>query len=268
MLNVYIDDNGLFTSHKIAMENYIRDSFSHTFVAAEDALWVGYYKPISRVYVELSTVNTNDVSLTVERNTGSLVDAEASDLTNGFQRSGFISWERSDDEVASTVNSIEKYWYKITFSGDTSAITFDGINLVFSDDTMLEEVEPAINDFLYSGDSSFIRFHQSARNEIMQRINNSGRFKVNSSSQRVKLNQWDLLQPEDLAEASKYLVLARIFESMSDSIDDNYTAKYNRYYAQYQDHFNLFMTTIDTDDDGIVDDHERNRIQYGRIVRT
>lgn len=266
MLTIKLDNNGSFTDYSSELENYIQDSLAHTFVSAEDALYVGYYKPIAKIYVEMTTANANDVSLTVERNTGSLSSVSAKDKTNGLQRSGFISWERSGSEVKSTIDGVELYWYKLTFSGDTSAMVINGINLVFSDDIMLKEVEPAIADFLYSNDASFIRFHQSARNEIIQRINNSGKFKINSQSKREKLNQWDFLSPEDLAEASKYLTLSRIFESLSDSIDDNYAAKYSRYYSQYQDHFNLYMTSYDIDDDGVLDTHENNRTQHGKIV--
>lgn len=270
MLKIFLDDNSSFTDYSVECENFIRDDFSHTFISGEDYMYVGFHKPIERVYVEVSTSNTNSVTTTVEYYNGSSFTSVSNgvDLTNGLSRSGFIYWDRvQTDNAKTTVNSVEKYWYRISFSADTSAVTIDGVNILFSDDFDLLEVDAEVLNFKPSGDNSMVRFHQAARNEIVQRINNSGRLKLDENGYRSKLEAYDILDPTDLKEASKFLTLARIYEPISDEVDDKYNQKFKQYFQTYQDAFNLYMTSIDIDDDGVIDSGERNRVSYGRIVR-
>jgi len=270
MLKILLDDNAAYTDYSIKCENFIRDNFTHTIVASEDAILIGYHKPIERVYIELTTPNTNSASMTVNYYDGSTFTASSGlvDLTDGLTRSGFVYWDRSQtDNAKTTINSLERYWYEINLDVDTSATQIAGINILFSDDFDLLEVDAEVLSFMHSGDNSMIRFHQAARNEIVQRLNNSGKLKINSSGQREKLNAYDLLDPTDLKEASKYLTLARIYEPISDEVDDKYNQKFKQYFQTYQDAFNLYMTSIDLDDDGVADSGEVNRISFGRIVR-
>ena len=48
--------------HSREMENYLEKTVTHTLLAA-DKLYIGYHKPINRVFLEMSTPNVNSVVL-------------------------------------------------------------------------------------------------------------------------------------------------------------------------------------------------------------
>lgn len=269
MLTILLDDNGSFTDYSVELDNYLRDELDHTFVASEDYLYIGYYKPIRALYFEVErSVPPNHTSVFEYFNGSSFTSLEVTDYTDEMRRSGFVRWQVPSDIAKTTVNSTELYWVRWSITGSNDSLKFKGVNLVLADDTDLLEIEPLINDFLPSGYNSFIGFHQSAKNEIIQTLRNAGNFKLDRNTlSRTDLNVFDLLDPEQLKEAAKYLCLAKIYESLSDAPDDNYQLKFLRYYQNYKDAFNLFMKSLDFDDDGVEDDFERNRTNYGRIVR-
>lgn len=268
MLTVLLDDNGTFTDYSIELKNYLSDSADVNLIDGEDSIYIGYYKPIRQIYIELDHSAQHEHTLNFEYYNGSSFTAlTIEDYTDKMRRSGFIKWSVPTDIAKTTVNSIELYWYKLYITGHNDNMEIKGISLVFADDTDLKEIEPLVNDFLPSGASSFIGFHQAARNEIIQTMRNAGNYKVGKDSlQREELNVFDLLDPEQLKEAGKYLCLAKIYESLSDRPDDNYQAKFIRYYQNYKDALNLYMKSIDLDDDGIEDAFEKNRLNHGRII--
>lgn len=267
MLTIFLDNNGVFTDESIKLENYLRDSLVHQFVDDEDALYVGYYKPITSLYLEIEQADTSThVAFFEYYNGTSFTSLAYNDWTNNFNRPGFMRWTNPSDIAKTTINSTELFWYKLYLTGHDVNVTVKGINQVFCDDIDLKEVEPNIDDFL-NGLDSFIGFHQAARNEIIQTLNNSGNVKLGqTSNQRERINIFDLLDPSELKVAAKYLTLAKIFDSISDRPDDNYFAKSVRYYSLYQDAYNVYLKSIDLDDDGQADSFEKNRISHGRII--
>lgn len=254
------DDNGVFTKYDSQAKDYLRDSFAISFVAAEDALYLGLYKPFNQVYVEFETASVSEITPIVEISNGAGFETISfSDDTKGFTRSGFITWEREQSNWASQdVNSESMYWLRIRTAQDFTA-TFQGLNLVFADDNDLRAEIRAIDEYLAAGDSSFIAYHVSARDEIIQTLRNGGNVKRDESSvdpKYMNITKWDLLDAGEIRQAAKYLALSKIFFDVSVNTDDKYYQRFRDYEGMYGMAFKLFRMSLDKDDDGIADADE------------
>ena len=228
-LHVFYDNNSVFSDITDSMVDYGRDTEAIVIIAAEDKLYTGYRKPINAEYIEMATANTNVNTMTVKYYNGTAFAAVVGyyDRTKGLTRSGFVSWDRNQTtEAVTTIDGQEAYWYEHTFSADHSAGTIlGGLNIVFSDDEDLKEEHFQILDYLDTagGENSYILKHVAARNEIIQKLRNDGRFKHNISNGNLSdLDAFDLLNFEQVREASKYLVLSKLFFNRSDAPDDAY----------------------------------------------
>ena len=274
-LTILHDDNSSFTEYSDELLQFDRDTASVTMVAAEDFIYIGFYKPINSFYVEMGTANTNAASLSVKYYNGSAFTAVSNqfDDTKGFNRNGYIRWDRQIDdrsnlEAKTTINSSEKYWYQIAISADSSAMVFNGLNIVFSDDQDLKRVLFEYDKYLPSGETSHILSHVAARDEIVQTLNLQGKYKVNAVNGRYKdISAFDLLDISEVKLASTYLVLSSIFMSVSDQVDDQYLQKSQLYRTMYNKIINVMKLSIDEDDDGKQDKSERNAINYGFVTR-
>lgn len=259
------------TDYTLEAEDYTSDTLTLT-LADDEFIYIGHRKPINEIYVFMDTANTNSSVVTIDYHNG-LTFTPVSDLvdrTIGFSRSDFIRWERdNDDEEETTINSIEAYWYRIRVDVTTSEMVFRGINLLFSDDNMIKEDEPHLLSSSYypSGESSFIYYHQSARNELMQRLRNKAYTVKDNAGNRTDLSIFDLHDRSQLSVASKYLVLSKIYFVLSDGPEDKYYQKFVDYKAMSDDAFNVFFLSVDFDDDGKVDKAEKSHFVSGLITR-
>ena len=284
-LTVLHDDNGTFIDYSKEAFDYSRDPLAlgalhHT----QDYLYIGFEKPINALYVEMGTANTNANTLTLQyyTNTGTWASVQGyHDDTKGFTRSGFIQWNRNlvnsdnqlneaiNDADLATVNSTDLNWYRFRPDAYMSAGTsLAGINLVFSDDRELQSEFPALLDsagvavdkFLASGQTSHILTHVAVRNEIVQRIRNKDYIKYSTAetySTRKSLNQWDLLEIDEVRQAAKYFALSKIFLNVSDASDDSYAQKSALYEKWAIENINLARASLDTDNDGVSDTNEK-----------
>lgn len=270
-LTVLHDDNSSFVDFTRECASYDRDTASLTYVAADDFIYVGFYKPINTFYVEFSTANTNAADLTVEFYNGSSYTDVVGlyDDTNGFTRSGFVRWDRGQtSEAAATVNSLEKYWYRLSLDVDSSAMVIGGLNIVFSDDQDLKRELYEYTKYLPSGASSHILTHEAARDEIIQTLNIMGKEKYLSATDIYKdITAFDLLDISEVKLASTYLVLAKIFMNVSDEVDDAYLQKSGIYRKKFNDIIQNMRLKVDVDDDGLDDENDRQDNFFGRIIR-
>lgn len=274
-LTILHDDNSVFAEYSDDLLQFDRDTASVTMVAAEDFIYIGFYKPINNIYAELGTANTNAASITVKYYNGSAFTAVSSqfDDTKAFNRSGFVRWDRGLDvstnlEAKTTVNGVEQYWYQISMSADSSAMVFNGLNIVFSDDQDIKKVLFEYTKYLPVGETSHILTHASARDEIIQTLNLQGKHKIDAVSGFARdISAFDLLDISEVKLASTYLVLSNIFMSVSDQVDDQYLQKSNIYRSKYNKIINVMKLRVDSDDDGKEDKQERNTVNYGMIAR-
>lgn len=276
-LSILYDDNGVFTDYSKQLSNYSRGSATITYISAEDIIYVGFKKPINQFYVDITTLNINAVDLSLKYYDGSsYVEPDGLyDDTDGFTRSGFIRWDRNQknasdelDEAVSTVNTQEKYWYKITLSGDSSEFILNGINVVFCDDEDLKRELFEIDQYLPSGQSSHILTLEACRDEIVQSLNLYGKSKKDATTERESdISVFDLLDFSEVKLASTYLALAKIMMNVSDQVDDAYLQKSQMYRSKYNDILSNMSIRIDADDDGIDDKIERENQYYGVVKR-
>ena len=260
-LTVLHDDNSVFANYTREAVDFTRDPFSAALVSAEDYLYVGYTKPFGSTFTELTTPNTNSNEFTAEYWDGTAwASLDLHDETNGFTRSGFMTWDKSDMN-STTVNSLDRYWIRLRPDADHSATTFRGLNLVFSDDSTMknEFFEIDNSSLLPSGESSHITTHVAARNTIIQQLRNQGYIKDNATTGEANMNQWDLHDVYEVRQAAMYLALSKIFFNLSDSVDDNWWQKYREYNDKYEESMRLARLSFDLDDDGTEDDNEQVR---------
>lgn len=270
-LTVLHDDNSSFVDHSKNAIDYARDTFSVEMVAAEDFIYIGYYKPISAVYVSMNTASTTDTTLDGEYWNGSAWTELVGygDDSRALQRSGFIQWDRNQtDEEATTVNGSELFWYRFTIGADSSVCVLNGINIVFSDDEDLKKELFEYQEFLPTNETSFLLNHVSARDEIIQHIRNSGRYKQNQNNGRnLDLNAFDVLNINQLNKASAYLVMANIMANVLTDPDGLFREKERYYRGKFNSAMDLFYLDLDTDDNGILNRDEELRSFTGTLVR-
>lgn len=272
-LTILFDNNVTFEDLSNDMLDYARNSSTIDLNSSDDYLYIGYYKPINSVYCEISTANTNANTFTAEFYNGSSWVAIAGfyDETKGFTRSGFIRWDRNQtNEESVEVNSTTKYYIRLRPSATHSSTVIDGINLVFSDDQDLEtEVKEVTGTrFLPSGENSHILTHVASRNEIIQKIRNDGRVKRNlSTGVFKKMDAFDLLDIEEIRQASTYLTLSKIYMALSDDPEDIYMDKSKNYRSLYNGAIDLYFLELDFDDDGEKDTSEEQHPHTTRLLR-
>ena len=271
-LIVFHDDNSVFADKSFEANNYITDSFALELDSANDYIYIGLFKPFDNLYVEMSTAATSANTFTAEYYNGTAFTAVSNfvDSSKGFTRSGFLRWSKGTDWASTIINSETLFWIRLrpSVTHDVGTIV-QGLNTVFSDDNDLAEDYRDINSFLCSPDVSFIATHQSVRKDIIQKIRNQGTIKTNSatSSALAEITQWDLLNIDQLRSASKYYVLEKVFFNSSDSVDGKYFQLSRDYKIKGDEAFNLFLLTIDKDNDGTLDSNESQPITYAKVTR-
>ena len=263
-LKVFYDDNTLFQDFSGDARDYLRDDFNFQYTAGEDFLYVGLYKPFNSIYAEFTTADTSAAvaSYSYFNGSGFVSISDIKDDTKNFKRSGFIKFEKPEDWQATTVNNEDLFWVRVSFDIDTDPLVIRGLNTVFSDDNSLRQEQRNINDLLAKGDSSFIAYHVASRNEIIQTLRNGGNYtRVDGSFKVNDLTQWDILKPEQISEAAKFLTLSKIFFDVSSNVDDKWYQKYKDSKMMFGSAFKLYLQAIDTDDDGINDEAENNNFR-------
>ncbi len=252
------------------VENYLVDTYPLTLLAG-DEINVGYYKPINSLFLELNTANTNTSNTKVYYYNGtSYVTTVISDETRGLIRSGFISWDRNlTNDSESIIGTETMYWYKIKVDADTSAMVLAGLNLVFSSDSDLTEEYPSIMEMLPEGKQSFIGFQVASRKDIISYFKAQGKL-ISSGKAELStklVDQFDLLNYEEVRDASRFLTLSKIFYWLSDSVDDKWQQKAKMFESKYGDKISLVNLSLDKNDDGKAENNEVNAIQFVTIVR-
>jgi hypothetical protein len=255
-----INYNG--TDLSVKMEEFTLPSVDITLLPSE-YIYVGYYKPINDLYFELSPL-ASTATLIVEYETaaGVVPVLNLVDKTYGLNNSGRVNWESDSTlQVSSIKFGSDLFWYRFSVSSPLAARSFYGINSVFSDDNDLKEAYPGIENNMPTGATSFINFHVSARKDIVQTL------RKKYTAKGKLLTHFDLLENEEVRQASKYLALSKIFDWLSDAPGDNWSIKAKQYLSRASDYLSNITITIDENDNGTKEVTEQNTIQYVRVVR-
>lgn len=246
-LTVFKDDAGTITDLSYDMADFLRDTNTVTIEAA-DYLYIGYYKPFNAMYVSMATPEINGVSLTLEIWNGSAwVSANSRDETKNLTRDGFITWNKGSMEL-STIEGENLAWVRLSVSVDTSAIVFNGINIVFSDKATIQQEFYEIDSVIQ--ESKLIAKLVASRNEIMDRLAQRGYVKLDSDAKEQDLTPFDLHDVYQIKSAATNMTLAKIFLSLSDNMEDHWWSKYEVYQKRAMEALQLFKLDVDLDDDG------------------
>jgi hypothetical protein len=257
-LYAYSEVSSVFSDISNELRDYIRDSVSVSFQIG-DKLYLGLYKPFNSLYLELSAATTAvDISFSYSDGT-SFQPLEVMDDTKGFSRSGFLNWSRDiEDWAEQSVNGKSLFWIGIEFN-EAHDFNCEGFNIVFSSDYEMEVKNPFVKDYLAKTDSSFIRNHVAARNEIVQLLRNGGYIKMPSGQDDLFFNQiddrkditkWDLLDAGQIKEAATFKALASVFFNESRNVDDKEYNLYRQYQGMFGQSFKLFYLSLDINDNG------------------
>jgi hypothetical protein len=158
---IFYSDNGTLTDYSVNLQNFHSGTDAFTFVAAEDAFYIGARMPFNHLYFKMdgTNVNANASVMTVSywdsgnwRDAVELIDETASS-GKSLAQSGYITWTpdksygwcREDTNYSgnsitglTSVEIYDLYWLKITFSADLTANTaFSWVGQKFSDDNDL-----------------------------------------------------------------------------------------------------------------------------------
>lgn len=231
------------------------------------------------LYVGMTTKRINSLFFNVSGTTQATLEAEyydgstwqsltVDDYTLGFFKPNLVQWTASKIHQKFTIGSVEGYFYRFR---DSSAEVkeFKGINSLFSTDDDLVREYPTILRNIPEDQTSFVRFHESSRDEIVTDLRNTGKYiKHNklTNEARKQLDQWDLLDISEVRQASKYLTLSKIFNYLSDEPNDRWGELAANFRAEAGESLTPLIT-IDENQDGIKDDDDlvQNVIIVGRL---
>jgi len=233
-------------------------------------IYVGYYKPsFTQFFIEVGTANINANTMSAEYFDGTVWQPLNTllDESDGLTKSGFFFFERPSDWSKATVETIENYYIRLkTNTSHSAGTTLKGLAIVLSNDLDLEGVRSNIVDKLNNG-ASWILKHEQAAKDILQELRNKGnRIVKNADSNNALVTEgarfadltlFDLLEPEQLRQASLYKTLSMIYlDELSDEVDDKWHRQGTRYEENYSRMVDLFYLQIDFDDDGVASDGE------------
>lgn len=271
-LAVLHDDNGTFFDKSAMAFDYGRDSFVLDLVSAQDYLYVGLYKPFKSLYAEMKVLNTNANTFTAQYWDGSSWTALDNflDMSQGMTRSGFITWSKNTSWAKTPVNGDSMYWVRFKPSADFLNTTeVQGLNIVFADDGDLQNEFSQILSYKQSL-LSFITYHQSVRDDIVQALRNKGNAKKDSSTINMSLKnvtKWDLLDIGEVKKGAIYGCLAKIFFELSDDPEDKWYQRHKDYTEKANQALDLYYLSLDSNDDGKEDKNEMTQYQSVSLTR-
>ena len=283
-LDVLVESNSAFTDFTDDMWTYQRDSVTVT-IEATDKLWIGFEKPINSFYPYMSTASTPVNAISVKYFDGTdFQDVRGLyDGTKGFTRNGFVSWDvnqnqadsdrvsTSSDQVVTTINGLERFWYEISFSVDTSQIVLQGLNLIFADteDLKLEfpEIQSVINQSIAAGNEIVI--YEAVRLDIVKALRTQPDFTLTTDTSRdfrlEPINQWDIFNIEELNAAARNLSISKIYGLMSTEPGDTWARKSEMYKNRYETYFETALLNVDILGDGI-ESIANSNIKVGHVT--
>jgi len=219
---------------------------------------VSYEKPFNQFYMEFDELNITDLTYTAEYWDGTAwVALDILDETNGALNSGFITFDKPE---AWAKDSDDLYALRFTPSFSFSeGTTLKGLAILFSNDLDLEGIKSNIVSKLNNG-KSWVQKHEAARKYIIQKLRNLGHKTITIGNTTIAYNdltEFDLLEPFELREASKFYALSYIYlDELSDEIDDKYERAGRRHLQRADEAVELYMLKIDKDNDGVEDSDE------------
>lgn len=234
-------------------------SIAATTVAFElttsDYFYVGFHRKFNTRYFNLSTVNTNTSTVSVQYWNGEAW-ADVEDLideTVGFTLSGFISWQNQTNwqkYTISPVDDVELYWVRISVSANLSTGTaLQSVQNLFCDATLLRALYPELvydTRYLPPGRNDFLEQLEAGKNLVVLRL----------KQKRAIDDESEVLDVSEVAVAAAHATAFIILNPIAKS--DEEKAKRDKAQEEFENELNEAINSFDTDDDGIIDEQEKN----------
>lgn len=264
---VLFSDNGTLSDISRPLAKYRSGESSFTFVATDDAIYIGSLLPFNHLYFKLgSNVNANASEVSIKTYNGSefvpvvnIVDETAVSGAS-LAQSGFIqwltdqneSWEREDtsnDGVSiitelGSVTIYDKYWLEIKFSNDLTAVDLQWLGQIFSDDDDLRSEYP---DLLRS--NVLAAFESGKTDWQEQHARAAELIAKDLVSKRIIDRKEQIVDRDAYKLASVSKVAELIFKSFGDDYINDRTAARQEYDAR----MNKAIYNVDKDKDARLD---------------
>jgi hypothetical protein len=272
---VLYSDNGTLTDRSLEAKS---STFAQTFVAAEDYLYIGQQFPFNSFYLGISTGNTEAATLGIEywdgSNWTSVVDILDGTLASGvtMAQSGIVRfsldkdtrWDFvADSSEESNLGDLENvtiyqmYWIRIKPSADSSAITFNELSYLFTDNDTIENLDPDINQYLSNWESGKTDWTEQiliASKHVVVDLKKKGFIRDQAQI---------LLIDRELELLAAYRALMVIYSGLGgDKFNQKMTEARNEYSAVLQG----INVVVDQNNDGILNKAEVRTLQ-GKPIR-
>lgn len=236
-----------------------------------DSFYIGYEKFFRQFFVSFESLNTSGSNLSFTYFNGSTWSPlKVLDESFSFSKDGFVTFEPPTDWKSTAVNGESLFYIKISTDIDFTPTTkLTGLSILFSNDDDLVGIRSDIVS-KYNKGKTWVVKHEEAKKQIIQKIRNAGHRKITARLSNSTLffgndnsiyfdniNEFDLFNPFELRQASKYLTMSLIYlHELTDSSDDKFEKAGKHYYALYQEAIDLFMLKLDIDNDGVENSKE------------
>lgn len=178
--------------------------------------------------------------------------------SDGFLDIAYPSEGTKTIHVTLTLDNAET----VALAKTIEVVTESSENL-FSSDPELISHEPDICNYLPEHSADYRYVHRLSQDRIMTILDERGITDSNGN----RLTSADVKDIEECNDWSKFLSLQYIYESLSNSIDDIFAEKSNRYREMVKQASNRAFLRLDYDKDGTLEASERGSTVSGRIIR-
>lgn len=134
---------------------------------------------------------------------------------------------------------------------------------LFSSDEELTSHEPDILNYVASGRNSFLNIHRNAQDRILTWLDEHRITDKNGD----RLTKDAIIDTQEVNDWSKFMVLRLIFEGLSNSVDDIFSIKAQKYSSMEAESRNRSQLRLDRDGDGSTDDESAVDLRTFRLVR-
>lgn len=225
-------------------------------IGASSAFYVGYKLPFSTRYFHFSTLNTADVTLTIQYYNGTTWAApdDIIDGTSAFTANGFISWVNDGSWQASAISPISDknlYWMKFTVDGDLDAGTkLQAVLNLFCDNNLVKAYYPElISDtrYLPGSNTDFLEQYHAAKDLVVLRLKQDHLIKDEAA----------IIDINEVAVAAVHAFAWILLNPIAMSEGDRERA--DKAYKDFNNELNKVKLDLDLDETGIIETNEEDQ---------
>lgn len=224
-------------------------------LSTSDEFYLGFKKPFTTRYFNLSVVNSVSNSVSVKYWNGTQYTAvnDLVDQTVGFTQSGFLSWQNAtgwQESNQSPISDHKLFWIEVTVDTGLHADTvLQSVQNIFCDANLVRAYYPELitdASYLPTGRTDFIEQFQAASRLVVQRLKQDGI--IEDESQIIDVNDVCIAA----VHAFAWIVLNPISQT------DESKSKLSDIWDTFNNELNKSHASFDYDDSGVIEDDEEN----------